>query len=507
MSQRSPRRWLLLAALASWGCGNQELWARYQAEREFWHARRAVERIQVRPELARPQDFDRAIAAFQSIVDRFPAATWATPERLAHRTARDVAAISGDALLAVGRLEESRGAVSRALEIYRRAAEDFAAFPPARLKALVATAAALERDRGAAAATPVYAEIARTFPPVDPESGVPIRAALDAPLRVASELRTRGLGAVADSVLAAADRRFTAEAERLAGQAVATEVWMRVAQVRLAQREGGPVDPALGALRMALADTAAGTRRSELVLTLAEYCLQGGRPDSALAYSRWAARDFGRETRGQAMLLEGRIWESANLDSAIAAYGRYLEAFRNAGGPAQSARFRRAELFEKKGRWEQARAEYRALASSSAVDDLALQATERIVTHHLELGERDLARIEGHRAIEHLDRLLTSVQDEESLMRIRQTRSRLLLAIGSWPEAVSALSDLWSRYGQLPSGVNAGFRAAQVAEREMNNRVRAIRLYEELAARAPEPNHQAAARRELARLRGGPTSP
>ena len=59
------------------GCGDSELWERWRAERAFWHAQREVERILVRPQVAKPSDFVRAEAGFRSIVRDFPASRWA----------------------------------------------------------------------------------------------------------------------------------------------------------------------------------------------------------------------------------------------------------------------------------------------------------------------------------------------------------------------------------------------------------------------------------------------
>ena len=499
MRPRFLAAFLALAALALSGCGSPELWARYRAERQFWQARRRIERIQINPRVAGRREFEAAIAAFRRIVDDFPP-VWAAPGRMGDRRARDVATLSGDALLAVGRLEEGRGNATRAMEVYRQAESSFQALPAVRLRALLATAGLSERTGSIPAATAIYAQITRDFPPVEPESGDLVRPVLDAPLRVAADLKERGLARAADSVLAAADSRFAAEAERRHGQPAAPELWARVGRVRAARGRPEELTAALDAMRRALAEPAPKPMRASLVLAMAGYCREAHRPDSALAYSAWAARDFGRETRGQAMMLEGRIWEGVSVDSAVAAYARFIDAFA-AGDSVLAARFRRAELLEQEGRWEQARSEYRAVANSSATDEFALEASERIVAHHVKRGEKELARIEGRHALESLDRLVVTVQDEEALMRIRQARARVLLSIEEWDDAYAALIELWSRYGHLGLGVSAGFRAAGIAEQELHDRVRAQRLYEDLAARGGSLTNRKEARRQLERLR------
>jgi tetratricopeptide (TPR) repeat protein len=490
----------VLLVMAS--CGSPTLWARYRAEREFWHARRLVERVQVNPSLVKPQDLERAAAAFQHIVDVFPPAEWTRADRLGDPRGRDVAMISGDAWIAVGRLEEARGRVPKAVEVYRQIGLQFSAVPPIRLKALLAEAAARERIGGPLAATFLYAEIARSFAPVDSVSGETVRPALDAPLKVAADLQALGRRAAADSVLDAAESRLVGEARRRAGQPSAPELWTCVARIRAARGRPDQLEPALDALRLALAEPAAKTARPGLVLTLAEYCLQGRRPDSALVYAKWAEHGFDKDTKVRAMVLEGRVWEAMNADSAIAAYGRFIDAFPGRGDDVGlEVRFRRAELLEQQGNWEEARSELRALATLNPTHDLAFEASERIVAHHLKAGEKELAGIEARRALENLDHMLTTVQDEETLMRIRQVKTRILLAVGSWGEACAALTDLWGRYGQLDLGVSAGFRAAEVAEHELKDTDRAMRLYEELAARGQRPADQERARRELERLR------
>jgi tetratricopeptide (TPR) repeat protein len=189
------------------------------------------------------------------------------------------------------------------------------------------------------------------------------------------------------------------------------------------------------------------------------------------------------------------------VDSALAAYARFLDAYPNSGEPVFAARFRRAELLEHSGRWEQARSEYRALATLSPTHELSLRSSERIVAHHLSRGETELGRIEAQRSLEQLDRLIGTVSDGATLARIRHVRARTLLAIGSFEEAFQALEEIWSRHGDGELGATAGFMAARVAKEKLRDPERARRLYQELAARSHSAADQETARAELSRLR------
>ena len=112
-----------------------------------------------------------------------------------------------------------------------------------------------------------------------------------------------------------------------------------------------------------------------------------------------------------------------------------------------------------------------------------------------------MAKIEANRTLEAMDHLLTTVQDDATLLRIRQLRAGVLLDVESWERAYTALQDLWTHYRHMELGVQAGFRAAEVAERELGDRERARKLYEELATGSASPADQAMARRQLERMR------
>jgi hypothetical protein len=114
---------LALAALivaSTSGCGNPALWARYQAERQFWHARRLAERAQIDPKATNDADLARAQAAFAAITRRWPASQWARPDRLAMRYGTDVARLSAESVIAAAKIAEARGQLDSALVLLER---------------------------------------------------------------------------------------------------------------------------------------------------------------------------------------------------------------------------------------------------------------------------------------------------------------------------------------------------------------------------------------------------
>ncbi|MBI1799887.1 MAG: hypothetical protein HYR73_09425, partial [Candidatus Eisenbacteria bacterium] len=172
------------------GCADPALWPRWVAERDFWHARRLVDRIRVNPRFAKDSDYERAAEAFSSIGRRFPPSAWGHPALPG--AARDVAIAAGRSAIAIAKLDEMRGRVESALAGYARAEQEWRAVPSVALEAAIARALVLERAGRASEALEAWGGIAAGYPMVDDERGEVIEPVMDAPLRVAAALERAG---------------------------------------------------------------------------------------------------------------------------------------------------------------------------------------------------------------------------------------------------------------------------------------------------------------------------
>ena len=493
---RTVAVWIALASLlVLTGCGDQALWTRWRAERDLWHARRDVERLQLNPRLATDRDYAGAESRFAEIAERYPASRWgrAGLPPVEH----DVGLVSGRAAIAAARIEELRGRAAEALGSYARIERDYAGVTPVALDATVSSARLLGRAGREREALEAWAR-ASGFPLVDAASGEPFLPVPDAALRVAAARRAAGDPAGADSVLAVSERRIERELMRRRGKRAAPELWTRLSDTRAAR---GHWDSSLDALRAALSDSASNRVAPWIVLALARRSLEAGRPDSALVYTSWAEHGFDEIVRPGAILLSAKVWEArGTIDSALVAYRRFLEAYSDAPHASAEAMFRRGVLFEGQGRWEQARTEFRALAAEQPTDSLGLEALTRIVRHHADRGEKDLAAREGKRALETVDQLIATQRDETVQSNVRRTRADILVAMGDAAAACDALVDLWRRYPTTAIGIGAALRGADLAENQLNDRNRAIMLYREVAEKSRDADARRRANAALTRL-------
>jgi tetratricopeptide (TPR) repeat protein len=294
------------------------------------------------------------------------------------------------------------------------------------------------------------------------------------------------------------ERRIERELVRQRGLHAAPDLWGELSDTRAAR---GLWDASLDALRAALSDTASRQIAPWIVLGLARRSLEAGRPDSALVYTSWGESGFEGTVRPGAILLSARVWEArGTTDSALVAYQRFLDSYSQAPHASAEAMFRRGVLFENSGRWEQARTEFRALAAGQPTDSLGLEALTRIVRHHAESGEHDLAKSEGLKSLEVLAQLMATQRDETVQFNVRRTRADVLFAMGDMAGACDALEDLWRRYPGTATGVGSALRGADVAENQLKDRNRAIVLYRGVAERARDAEARRRARAALIRL-------
>jgi len=485
----------LAAALA--GCGDPALWARWRAERGAWRARLLVERLERDPH-GGPAAWARARAACRAVPGGFPAAAWTARARAGSAPAFDVLAASGRAALLLARLDDLEGRPTAALEGYARMSRDYAEVPAVALEGAVARARLLARAGMAEEVERAWTSIARDYPPADPRTGAVLDAVLDAPLRVAADVRARGDARGADSVLRAAELIYRRMLPAQRGRRAAPELWERLAEARAAQGDG---PGALAALRGALADPAGAALAPRLVLELAGRALAGVGPDTALAYARWAADGLGGDVRAAALLVEARAWRARGApDSALALYERMVEEGPDDADETLGARFERARLLEDLGRWDQARGEYHALSSLAPTHALGLEAMLRVVRHYLGRGETPLGMAEARQALETLDGLAGSQQDDSVQVRVGQARARLRLETGDPRGGCGDLAALLRRYPEAPLDAGLLAEAAGVAETRLADAALARQLYRAAAVRAAQPELRRRARTEAERL-------
>lgn len=467
--------WLLLLPLVA-GCGDADLWARWRAERALWDAHRQADRVLLRPDGPRPEDWALLEQRFRSALEDFPAERW-VPLARSDGPARDVAAASGDAALVLGELSARQGHDDQAVARWQQVIRQYAPLPDVVLEARRAQAQALGRLGRHEDRLRVLRAVADSTPLVDVRTRQLRTLVLATTRQLARELQDLGRDAEATEVLRGAEQRFSFALGR-PGTPDRTSLAVALSDVRAAL---GDMPGSLAALRVALQSENASQKTTRL-LTLAEQALALGAPDSVFAYARWAESLNGsRQVAAPARLLVARAFEArGDVDSSLATYDALFERFNSLGPFEAETRYRRGLLLEKHGRWELARGEFRTLAASLPTHPLSFQGLRRIVQHHLDRGEFDLARVEGDATLGNLSRLLVNNRDPLVQREARGVSAEVLLALGRMAMAESSLVDLWQRFPRDSATEDAALRSARIARHLPGGAARARERFDEL---------------------------
>ena len=480
---------LLVAAIAGCG-GDPELWARWNAERLLWRARR----LEARAAAGDPVAWQRAAAALDRVAALRHAPAGAPPA--AGPRTRDVAALAGTAALLRARLDAVAGREADAERAYARVATDWAGIDSVAVAARAARAVLLERLARDREAVAEWGGLARRAASPDSAGVAPWTACRTAAAEAVRLLARLGRTAEADSLGDAASAALGAEAARMADRTIADDLWAAVAELR---RRAGHYDAARAALRAALSEPGADDARAARVLELATLSREALEPDTAVRYAAWAAHEFSGDIANSAMLELAHAWEDAGVaDSSLPVYKRLIEQLPSMGGLAARARLDRARLLDRTGHWEAARAELRALAMMQPTDPCGQAALVEIVRHHVREGEAVFARVESSHALETLDRLLAVQGDAALRVEALGARAEVLALMGRAAAAESVYAGAWRAYPDLPAAAFAGWRAARVADSLLHDPRDAAALYRDLAARSADPDIRWRARQRLA---------
>lgn len=482
---------LCLFALGASGCGDRMLWERWKAERAFWHVRTEAEKLPGTK--AEPASVEAVTRLAERVLRDFPAARWASPPAPGG-AARHVALASGGTALLWAELPSRMGDDSTAADRLARVRNDYAALPAVTIPALLARAAALQRLGRFDEVLAERVAVASLDPMTDDDRRGPAAEVVESALLATHEYTRRGEPERAEALYAATAARYVESAARAHGR---DSLALCDALALLHVRSGRAAD-ALAVGRASLANAPQGERAAR-VLLMAQGALDAGAPDSAIVYARWAAQiGSSRRVIGNALFTAAQAWERlGEADSAIAAYDDVLRRWVDAGALGAPAHYERARLLERRGDWINARAEYLALSASQPTHPLAFRAVQRLVQHPFEVGEAELARVQGQQEIEKLGYLVQTNFDPQVRRQAGLVRAELLLLTGQVAGAESSFVALWRQFPGDSATEDAALRGARLGAHLPGGAARSREVLEQLARRAVDPVVRRAAAQEL----------
>jgi tetratricopeptide (TPR) repeat protein len=493
------RRWLLtaLVSLCVLGCESADVGRVYQAERDYFRADRLRRRLAIHPEAVTDADRRRVADAFRAVGDRYratltPADTIDVARVQCVRVGSRAHLVAAEAYLDLGDHETAR-AVAADVREYMAWSPGTAMVAQARL---VDALAAQEKLEEALAATWV---LATDFPSAS-RAGEIYQPSFAAPMNAVELARMIG----DPSLAAASASRALSYYEGVA------EAWPRKTVALLSDLNQSTLLVELGRVPEA-------TSRLERVLHHYPESVLGQKEASAVALrlgqlytGNPGTLEQGIDAFERARRLEPRGPSACDAILALAAIradqGRDEEAlllYREAqqqrpDDPDRSAvaRFGRAQVLERSGRWDEALTEYRALQAAYPRSPQGLEVPFVLAAHYRATQAEELALSTLRKASDDLRAVLAARPEANVAFGTYRYLARALVEQRDWAGAVEVMSEFAASFPEAPEGAMALLEAASVCRQQLGDAARAAELLDRVQAGYPNTEFAESAARQ-----------
>lgn len=490
---------LVLVALALGACGPRGgLSDRYVAEKLAWQAQKLHRAMRENPELATEEKLAELADKYREIVRLFPPPT--TPDESLTDEERDVASVVGLSRMRLAAMSAEADDMGEAMRLYSSVADSYSFDRGMAVEASIALAAAHDRLGQRLEAKAVLERIVEEWPPAETRDGRPDLRVLRIPLRIATGHLLHADDTEAADAFGRARDYYRGLVSGWAGTPTAEAALGLLAESFELE---GRFREAAGTYEELDRTFGREANRASIWLKLAE--LHGtrlGDRDRATDYYSAVEEGYAAEPEGG----------SASI--ALAAYdindGRYVEArsrlqsvldrFPNDEMTCATALQYLAFSFELGGQWDNAVAQYNALASQYPATVFGLSAPIHIANRYEEMGEAAAAGTALERAAEHYSRVARDYAGTPAELAARNYVIAVRTKQEKWPDVAAVLTETAGRYPGSAVAPSMLLRAAEIHERELEDPGRARELLEAIVRDYPESEAAEEAGRRLQEL-------
>lgn len=473
--------WLLGLALWLTSCSVDGLVGkRYEAERELWKLDWERQRLSIRPDQTREEEWDRLGKRYEGLADRF----WHPPFPAGRGEPRkELQAVTARSLFAAAEIRAVLRDSIRIAQIYDRIAREYADYPEISGQVSLAQGRFAENGGKLIAAADLYQRIVDSVEPEADSRGI-AGVVVDLPLKIA-QLRVQAKSMPPAAAYGVAKTYY----ERLIDQHPGDRIRFD-AQARLAQAEAGLGEwgDALASLRglehQLLATDRSGDQPAEVRLAISGLQDRSGAdPESVRATLSSFLRDYPRSDRVPLALLA--LADNADRRNRVEEAIGYLDQVEKEHADKEIAVTQslllRGRILERRERWGEALEAFRTLTSAHPLSEEALLVPLEIADHYSRSKDPEalktaLAQAEG------------SYRDFVARYPANATtafaRERLIQTLGrekKFDEAIDETLRLGEDLKGTPRGATLMIVAAGVAYNELADTARAVTILDHVA--------------------------
>ena len=470
------KRWILLLLFVLGCSGQSSIKDEYVAERMYHKANRLYQSILINPRIASAKDYQRAINAFQAIVEKY-----GKGQTVSNHVIKLIVEKSWLIIPELYFLQEDyKGAIAG----YKAVIEANPENPQLCAAAQMSIASCYERIKQIDKAILEYQNLLSNYSSInDPSS--PNLQILQVPLHIARLYQQMDKASPARKQYEEAIRYYQGIANKWPKTPTAFVALNQIAATYADQRKW---EKTVDVLREIVREFPDHQRVPDILLAMGNIYLELLRePSRALeVYNRILKSYPNYKNQAQVHLAIGyALLRQHKFQSAREKFKQVIQTYPKNGAVCAGAQFALGNTYELEDKWERALNEYRWVMDVYPTTPQGIYVPIYIADHYKRNNEDELAKAEYQRAINHYQRLVRKYPNSLLAAMAQNYLAMCYVRQEEWEEAIEAFRTLGRAYP--PSSVTMGsyLMLGNIYE-QLKDKLKAIEAYSEFVTRFPD---------------------
>jgi len=450
----------------------------FVAEKMFYKAEKIKQNILVNPDIANPEDYEKAELAYREIIDKLD-----NKEKLS----KALKGILQRRWLTIAQLHLLQKKYDEVINIYKEIIERSTNDRELCAVAQFSMAQSLERLKKFDEAIEAYKVVFRNYPPVLSDTLLANYSILQTPVYIARLYRANDKAIEADRQYEAARIYY----EQVIQQYPQTDIALEAQnQIALSYGDQGKWDRSVQVLTDVISRYPNAPKLKSIMYTLAIiYDQQLKQSDKALDIFQMILNKFPQDDKlsGQVYLAIGNIHLTQNrFEESRNQFRTVLQEYQSDQNSCINAQLALAKSFENQGNWSKAMNEYQWVVENYPKTIHALNIPLYIAEHYWKENEQDLAKSAYESAIQQYKRAVEQYPNTPlSAIALDYTASSYM-RLEKWGEAAKAFRSLTKMDIPPQNKVKTYLTLENLYEQKLNDPEQALEVYSELLQKYPQ---------------------
>lgn len=482
MQNFTNRYWILIVAafmVVSIHCSSDTTKIKdiYTAEKMYFKAGKIQRNILINPDIASPEEYEKAEKAYRAIIDKFNKKSEAL---------REIKGIVQRSWLGIAELYKLQKKYENAIDTYKEIIRESPSDRELCAVAQFSMATALEKLKRSDEAIRVYQRVVADYPPVLSDTLLPNLNILQTPIYIARLYQQREQRDLAEQQYEEARNYYEQVIDQWPNSPIALAAQNQMA---VSYGDQGEWKKSAEILNEIMYNYHEVPEIFNIMLTLGNiYQLQLRQPDKALdIYEQMLQRYPQSENLGKVYLAMGGIYlTQKKYDVARSEFRYILDNYHDDRNSCLQAQLAVARSYEMENNWNKAINEYQWVVENYPRSLQALNIPIYIADHYRNLQQSDLAQNAYENAIKKYRQVIQQYPETMLATLALDYRAICYMRTEKWQEASDALQLLVKMKLPPQNEVNAYLTLGSIYEEKLKEEQKAIDAYSTLLQKYPQ---------------------